>query len=58
MYFYRKHKRGKKKKNKGKCIDTSGCMKSKKRFGLTADEMNGLVSHMIGKPKIPIEFIN
>lgn len=53
MFFYKsRHK--KHKKNKGKCYDTSGCTKSKKRFGLTSEEMNSLVSHMVDKPKIPI----
>ena len=53
MYFKSRHKR--KKKNKGgKCIDTSGCLKQKKRFGLTAEEMTSLVSGLIEKPKIPI----
>lgn len=54
MYFYKKH-RHKKHKNKGKCNNTSNCLKGKKRFGLTVAEMDCLVAHMICKPKIPIE---
>jgi hypothetical protein len=54
MFFKKKHKH---KKNKGKCYNTSGCMKTKKRFGLTSAEMDGLLLQMICKPKIPIEFI-
>jgi hypothetical protein len=55
MFFYKKkHKR--RKGNKGKCIDTSGCLKSKtkKRFGLSAEEMSTLVYQLVEKPKIPI----
>ena len=59
MFFYKKHRHSKKKnKNKEKCYNTSGCLKEKKRFGLTASEMTDLVCSMIDKPKIPIEFIN
>jgi len=57
MFFYKKH-RHKKHKNKGKCYNTSGCTKEKKRFGLTSAEMDGLVLQMICKPKIPIESVN
>ena len=53
MFFYKKH-RHKKHKNKGKCVDMSGCMKTKKRFGLTANEMDELILQMALKPKIPI----
>lgn len=55
MFFYKK-KHKKHKGNKGKCIDTSGCLKSKikKRFGLTGEEMSSLVSQLVEKPKIPI----
>ena len=59
MFFYKKHRhKGKNKKNKGKCYDTSNCIKEKKRFGLTTAEMSELVFNMMQKPKIPIEFIN
>ena len=53
MFFYKK-KKHKKHKNTGKCYDTSGCFKSKKRFGLTPEEMEDLTLTMICKPKIPI----
>jgi hypothetical protein len=53
MFFYKK-KKHKKHKNSGKCYDTSGCFKSKKRFGLTPEEMEDLTLTMICKPKIPI----
>ena len=53
MFFYKK-KKHKKHKSSGKCYNTSGCIKSKKRFGLTGDEMESLISQMVGKPKIPI----
>ncbi len=56
MFFYKKH-RHKKHKNKGSSI-SSGKIKEKKRFGLTKDEMNELMSQMILKPKIPIKDIN
>jgi len=56
MYFYKKH-RHKKHKGKGKCCNTSGCLKEKKRFGLTTAEMDCLVMQMICKPRIPIESI-
>jgi hypothetical protein len=56
MFFYKK--RHKKHKNKGKCCNKSGCMKEKKRFGLTSVEMDNLVLQMICKPKIPIESVN
>ena len=49
MFFYKK-KKHKKHKNKG-----SGCIKEKKRFGLTNSEMDNLLLQMICKPKIPIE---
>lgn len=58
MMFFKRKKHSKHKKNKGKSYNTSGCFKEKKRFGLTTSEMEGLISQMIGKPKIPIEFIN
>lgn len=57
MMFF-KRKKHSKHKNKGKSYNTSGCFKEKKRFGLTSSEMEGLISQMIEKPKIPIEFIN
>ena len=53
MFFYKK-KKHKKHKNSGKCYNTSGCMKTKKRFGLTGEEMESLISQMVDKPKIPI----
>ena len=56
MFFYKK--RHKKHKNKGKCHNTSGCIKEKKRFGLTSAEMDELVLQMICKPRIPIESVN
>lgn len=56
MFFYKK-KKHKKHKNKGKCYNTSGCIKDKKRFGLSSSEMDSLVLQMICKPKIPIESI-
>lgn len=52
MFFYKK--RHKKHKNKGKCNNTSSCLKTKKRFGLTSAEMDELVLQMICKPRIPI----
>jgi len=57
MFFYKKHRHKKHKNNKGKCFDVSGCLKTKKRFGLTNIEMNDLLSQMIDKPKIPIVFV-
>jgi hypothetical protein len=54
MYFKSRHKHKKKNKGGGKCINTSGCLKQKKRFGLTPEEMTSLVSGLIEKPKIPI----
>lgn len=56
MFFYKK--RHKKHKNKGKCCNKSGCMKEKKRFGLTSVEMDNLVLQMICKSRIPIESVN
>jgi hypothetical protein len=53
MFFYKK-KKHKKHKNSGKCYNTSSCIKSKKRFGLTGDEMESLISQMVGKSRIPI----
>ena len=53
MFFFKK-KKHKKHKNSGKCYDTSGCKKSKKRFGLTGEEMNCLISQMVEKSRIPI----
>lgn len=55
MFFYKK--KHKKHKNKGKCTNKSGCIKEKKRFGLTPAEMDGLVLQMVCKSKIPIENI-
>jgi hypothetical protein len=55
MFFYKK--KHKKHKNKGKCTNKSGCIKEKKRFGLTPAEMDGLVLQMVCKSKIPIEKI-
>lgn len=58
MFFYYKKKKHKKhgKKSGGKCYNTSGCLKDKKRFGLTQIEMDNLMSQLRDKPKIFIEF--
>lgn len=53
MFFYKKHKH-RHKNNKERCINMSGNLKVKKRFGLTPTEMNDLLFQMIDKPKIPI----
>lgn len=53
MFFYKK-KKHKKHKNTGKCYNTSGSKKEKKRFGLTGEEMDCLVNQMVEKSKIPI----
>lgn len=50
MYRKRKHK----KKNRGPSVFNGESCKTggKKRFGLSADEMNGLVSSIIKRDKI------
>ncbi len=53
FFFFRKRKH--KKKNKTKSFGPKS--KEKKRFGLTANEMDELIFQMAEKPKIPIVFI-